>query len=277
MLEAGKYYTLPIVKIKDFGAYLGAAGTEILLPKRYLPKHLKPGDSLSVFIYHDSEDRLIATTEKPKLTVGEIELLEVVSITKQGAFLDWGLPKDLFLPLSQQVSRIHVGGFYLIMAYIDQQTGRVAATERLERYLQNETLTVAENDAVTLRIWRKTDIGYTVIINNRHIGVLHFDDVFQEVSYGDTLEGFIKKIREDQKIDVKAGVRGYTRVQGEREKILQMLRENNGYLPYHDKSDPKEIYAAFGISKKTFKMTIGALYKERLIDFAREGIILLDN
>lgn len=275
MITAGSYYTLPVIKIRDFGVYLDAAGTEILLPKRYVPEHISVGTEITVFIYHDSEDRLIATTEKPKITVGEIGLLNVVSITKQGAFLDWGLPKDLFLPLSQQVSRIHQDHGYLVLPYVDAQTGRIAATERFERYLQNEDLSIQENDPVQLTIWRKTDIGYVTIINHKHTGILHFDDVFQEPQYGESIEGFVKKIREDNKIDVKAGTRGYDRVQPVSDKILQLLKEHQGFLPYNDRSSPETIYSFFGVSKKTFKMALGALYKERIIDFTKQGILLI--
>lgn len=275
MIEAGRYHDLKVVKTVDFGLYLDAAGTELLLPKRFVPDGAKEGDTLTVFVYHDSENRLIATTQRPKAVVGEIAAMEVVSITNQGAFLDWGLMKDLFIPLSQQLSKMYTGSRYLVMPYIDQQTGRVAATERFEHLLQNETLTVKENDPVRMLIWRKTDIGYVVIINNQHTGVLHFDDIFRTPDYGECLDGFIKTIREDNKLDVKAGERGYQRVLSEQETILRLLQEHNGYLPYNDKSAPEKIYAFFGISKKTFKMAIGALYRERKIDFVKEGILLL--
>lgn len=275
MLEAGHYYTLKVVKHVDFGCYLDASGDEVLLPKRFVPKGTKDGDEIGVFLYHDSESRLIATTQKPKAAVGEIALLKVVAITDHGAFMEWGIMKDLFVPLSQQTSRMYEGESYLVMPFVDKQTGRVAGTERFEKLLSNEVLTVKELEEVQLTMWQKTDIGYKVIINNKHTGVLHYSDVFGELNYGEVVNGFIKKIREDNKIDVKIGKRGFERVLPETDRILQALIENDGYLPLSDKSAPEEIYDRFGISKKTFKMAVGQLYKERKIELAKEGIKLV--
>ncbi|MBS1772233.1 MAG: RNA-binding protein [Bacteroidetes bacterium] len=278
MIQVGQYNTLKVVKEVDFGMYLdGGEAGEILLPKRFVPKGLNEGDDVEVFIYHDSDNRLIATTQKPYAVAGEIALLKVVAKTNHGAFLDWGLMKDLFLPLSQQTERIYEDGFYLVRLYIDEQTGRIAATQRIERGLDNDNLTVKEKEAVDLLIYQKTDIGYKVIINNKHIGVLHYNEVFRDLEIGDKEKGFIKTIREDGKIDVSLGTLGYKKVESEADKILRLLHENNGYLPYHDKSDPEKIYAFFGISKKVFKMTTGALYKQRKIEFTQSGIKLIDN
>lgn len=277
MVQVGKWNKLRVVKDVDFGLYMdGGEEGEILLPKRYVPEGASVDDELNVFIYHDNEHRLIATTQTPLGGVGDIILGEVVTITRQGAFVRWGIMKDLFVPLSQQSSRMVVGGKYLVYIYLDEQTGRVAASERIHRYLDNEHLTVQELEEVELIIWRKTDIGYPVIINNKHTGVLHFSDVFREVEVGDKMNGFIKKIRPEGKIDVALGERGYSRVEGESEKILRLLGESNGYLPFHDKSDPEEIYETFGMSKKTFKMTIGKLYKEGKIELGKTGIKLVD-
>lgn len=272
MLQAGSYYTLKIIKFVEFGAYLDADGTEVLLPKRYVPKKAEEGDEVEVFLYHDNDSRLIATTDRPLAVVGEIALLKVVDKNKQGAFLEWGIMKDVFLPLSQQRSHISEGHHYLVYLYIDEMTGRVAATEKFEKYLSNEPLTVAEKQEVSLLIWDKTDIGYKVIINDKHTGVLHFSDVFRELEYGEKLKGFVKTIRTDNKIDVMMGERGYKRISSETEQILQLLKENDNYLPYNDKSDPQAIYDFFGISKKSFKMAVGALYKQRLIELTKTGI-----
>ncbi len=273
MVQVGKWNRLRIVKDVDFGLYLdGGEDGEILLPKRYVPADAAIDDELNVFIYHDNEHRLIATTQAPLGGVGDIILGEVVTITPQGAFVRWGIMKDLFVPLSQQTSRMVKDGKYLVYIYIDEQTGRAAATERIHKYLSNDPLTVQELEEVDIIIWRKTDIGYPVIINNLHTGVLHFSDVFRDVETGDRMKGFIKKIRTDGKIDVALGERGYSRVEGEGEKIMRMLAEQDGYLPYHDKSDPEEIYEAFGMSKKTFKMTIGRLYKEGKVELTQSGI-----
>lgn len=276
MIQAGHYYTLRIVKFVEFGAYLDAEGTEILLPKRFVPKQAKVDDDIEVFLYHDNESRLIATTQKPVAIAGEIALMKVVDKNKQGAFLEWGIMKDLFLPLSQQRSRIFIDQHYLVYLYVDEMTGRMAATERFEKYLSNEGLSVKEKDEVDLLIWEKTDIGYKVIINNKHTGVLHFSDVFRDLEYGEKIKGFIKTIRPDNKIDVSPGERGYKRVSGETEQIISLLKENNNYLPYNDKSSPQEIYDFFGISKKSFKMALGALYKQRIIEMSQTGIQLIE-
>jgi predicted RNA-binding protein (virulence factor B family) len=272
MVETGKYNTLKVVKEVDFGLYLDGGDEEILLPKRFVPAGLAPGDEVTVFIYHDSENRHIATTQHPKGIAGDIVMLEVVSVTKQGAFLDWGLMKDLFVPISQQESRMNVGDKCLVKIYIDEQTGRVAATEKISKFLSNYELTVKENDEVDMVVLQKTDIGYKVIINNVHLGLLHFNEVFRELETGEKIKGFIKHIRPDNKIDVVMGRKGFKRAEDEEEKIMRLLGENDGYLPYHDKSDPEEIYAFFGMSKKTFKMTVGTLYKQRKITFTQTGI-----
>lgn len=277
MVKVGEYNKLKVVKTVDFGMYLdGGDGEEILLPKRYVPENLQDGDEIDVFIYHDSENRLIATTLQPKGIVGDIVMLECVGVTAQGAFLRWGIMKDLFVPVSQQESRMKEGQYYLVKIYIDEQTGRLAATEKITPGLSNYELTVKELEPVNLVVFQKTDIGYKVIINNKHLGVLHYNEVFKEMEIGDKLKGFVKTIRPDNKIDVALGERGYKKVAGEEERILELLTQNDGYLPYHDKSDPEEIYNFFGMSKKVFKMTIGALYKKQMIELTKTGIKLVE-
>ena len=273
MIKAGEYNILKILRKTDIGFYLDDGNEGVLLPKRFAPPDAKTGDDLKVFIYHDSDNRLIATTQEPKAVVGDIVKMKVVSLTHQGAFLDWGLMKDLFVPKSQQVSFMRVGGEYLVKLYIDQQTGRTAATEKITAQLSNDHLTVKEMDMADMIVYRKSDLGYEMIINNQHTGLLHFNESFKELEPGDHVKGFIKKIRPDNKIDVMPGKPGY---QKEGEKIIRLLKEHNGYLPYHDKSDPEEIYAFFGMSKKTFKMTTGTLYKQRKISFTKTGIQLED-
>ncbi|RXK83700.1 CvfB family protein [Filimonas effusa] len=277
MVEVGKINRLKVLRQVEIGAFMDDGEGGILLPKRFVPRNIKNGDELDVFIYHDSDNRLIATTQKPNAVVGDIAFMQVVAVTPQGAFLDWGLMKDLFVPKSQQQSFMRVGAGYLVKLYVDEQTGRVAATERIERLLDNEHLTVAEKQQVKLLVYRRSELGYVVIINGIHTGLLYFNEVFKELEIGDTLDGFIKKIREDNKIDVGLGKPGYDKVEDETGKILRLLRENDGYLPYHDKSDPQEIYDFFGMSKKTFKMTTGALYKQQKISFTQSGIKLLSN
>lgn len=275
MVQAGVYNILKVIRKTDFGVYLDDGAEGILLPKRFVPANTNIGDELKVFLYHDSENRIIATTQSPKGIVGEIVMLKVVSITPQGAFLDWGLMKDLFVPRSQQLMGMRVGGEYLVKIYLDKQTGRVAASEKIESFLSNELLTVKELEIVTLTVYRRTDIGYVMIINNLHTGVLHFTEIYRNVTIGDKFKGYIKTIRPENKIDVVIGKPGYKRVEDETEKVLRLLEENNGYLPYNDKSAPEDIYDFFGMSKKTFKMTTGALYKQGKISFAKEGILLL--
>lgn len=274
MVQVGSYNVLKVIRKADFGIYLDDGAEGILLPKRFVPPKTDIGDELKVFLYHDSENRIIATTQSPIGIVGDVVKLKVVSVTPQGAFLDWGLMKDLFVPRSQQLMGMRVGGEYLVKIYLDEQTGRVAATEKIDSFLDNETLTVKELDVVDLTVYRRTDIGYVVIINNIHTGVLHFNEIYRTISIGDKLKGYIKTIRADKKIDVVVGKPGYQRVEDETEKLLRLLKENNGYLPYNDKSAPEDIYEFFGMSKKTFKMTTGGLYKQGKITFAKQGILL---
>ncbi|WP_160717625.1 S1 RNA-binding domain-containing protein [Chitinophaga solisilvae] len=276
MIKVGEFNLLRVKKEADFGVYLEGVDQEILLPTRFVPEGTKVGDELKVFLYHDSENRLIATTQEPYGVVGDIVSLKAVSTTRQGAFLDWGLMKDLFVAQSQQLTRMVPGQEYLVKIYIDELTGRLAATEKLDRFLSNEHLTVQEKDLVDLIIYRRTDIGYVVIINNQHTGIIHHNELFRSVETGDKLKGFIRRIR-DNKIDVIPGQAGYKRVEDESEKIMRLLAENNGYLPYHDKSTPEEIQEFFGMSKKTFKMTIGTLYKQRKVEFTQTGIKSLED
>ena len=277
MVNIGEYNVLKVIKSLTIGLILDDGKEGILLPKRFVPAGVKLGDDLKVFLYHDGEDRVIATTQQPYGILGDIVKLRVVSTTPQGAFLDWGLMKDIFVPKSKQITRMIPGGDYLVKIYLDEQTGRLAASEKLEHYLSNETLTVAEKDIVDLVVYRRTDIGYVVIINNRHTGVLHFNEIYRDIQVGDRFQGFIKKIHPENKIDVSAGKPGYTRVEDETGKLIRLLKENNGYLPFHDKSAPEDIYSFFGMSKKTFKMTTGNLYKQRKIAFTQTGIKLLEN
>jgi uncharacterized protein len=272
MVQVGQYNDLTVRREVSIGVYLDGSEDGILLPKRFVPPGIKAGDTIRVFIYHDSENRLIATTQKPYAVVGEIAMLEAVSSTQQGAFLDWGLMKDLFVPRSKQLMGMLKGGRYLVLLYIDEQTGRIAATEKFDWYLQNDELTVKEMELVKLMAYRRTDLGYVMIINDRHTGLLHFNEIYRNIEVGDVNQGYVKKIYEDNRIDVVLGRPGYQRVEDETGKILRLLEENNDYLPYHDKSDPEEIYEFFGMSKKTFKMAVGKLYKEKKIELTKTGL-----
>jgi len=284
MVKVGEYNLLKVIRAVDFGVYLDDGAEGILLPKRFVPTATAIGDELEVFLYHDGEDRIIATTQKPKGVLGDIVKMRAVTVTQQGAFLDMGLMKDIFVPASKQIAGMRPNGDYLVKIYLDEQTGRIAATEKLEPYLSNEELTVKELEVVDLIVYRRTDIGYVCIINNKHTGVIHFNEIYRNIQVGDKFQGFIKKIypesndKDDRfRIDVAAGKPGYNRVEDEAAKILRLLQENDGYLPYNDKSKPEDIYDFFGMSKKTFKMTTGNLYRQRVISFEPAGIRLTPN
>jgi hypothetical protein len=277
MIQVGQFNSLIVQRIKDAGAYLDDGNEGILLPKRFVPNGTKIGDEISVFVYHDSENRLIATTLIPKAVVGDIALLRVVDISSHGAFVDWGLMKDLLVPKSKQISPMRLGGDYLVSLYIDAQTGRVAASQYIEQLFSNEEISVVEKEIVDLIVYRQTDLGYSMIINKKHIGLLHQNEVFMDINIGDKLQGFIKTIRPDNKIDVTIGKPGYQKTEDESSKIMRLLQEHDGYLPYHDKSEPEEIYSFFGMSKKTFKMTLGKLFKERKIELTKTGFKLNEN
>lgn len=281
MVEVGKYNELEVLRFVDFGLYVDDGGEGILVPKRYVHDDTEIGQKLRLFVYHDGEERLIATTEKPAGEVGDIVKLKAVDVTTHGAFMKWGVMKDLFVPKSQQLDSMRPHGEYLVKIYIDQQTGRLAATERIEQDLQNDDLTVAEKDAVKLTVLRRSDIGYVVIINDLHTGVLHHNEVYRSISVGDKFDGFIKKIYEPDednkkcRIDVVAGKMGYDRVEDEAGKIIRLLKENKGRLNFHDKSAPEDVYEFFGMSKKTFKMTLGKLYREKKILLEKDGFSLV--
>ena len=276
MIKVGQYNTLKVIREAAFGVYLDDGAEGVLLPKRFVPENTKIDDELTVFIYHDGDERLIATTQKPIGILDDIVKLRAVNVTPQGAFLDNGLMKDLFVPKSKQQQGMMPNGEYLVKIYLDEQTGRLAATERIEQYLNNDNLSVNVLDEVDLTVYRRTDIGYVVIINNMHTGVLHHNEIYRDITVGNKFKGFIKKIYTDNKIDVAAGKPGFKRVEDEGEKIIRLLKEHNGYLPYYDKSDPDEIYSFFSMSKKTFKMTVGNLYKQKKISLEKTGIRLID-
>jgi predicted RNA-binding protein (virulence factor B family) len=275
-MEIGKLNTLKIVKDLDFGVYLdGGNDGEILLPARYVPQNVKPGDEVEVFIYHDNEGRLIATTLHPLATVGEFKFMEVKSVNETGAFLEWGLMKDLLVPFREQKTPMKEGRWYLVYVHLDHVSGRIVASARIEKYLDNTFPTYSFNQQVGLLIADETDLGYKVIINNLHWGLLYHKDVFRRLEKGEQLTGYIKEVREDEKIDVSLTPLGYGKVEGVAATILESLRIHNGFLPLHDKSEPEEIYALFRCSKKTFKQAIGSLYKQKLVTIEEDGICIV--
>ena len=276
MVQVGQYNVLKVIKEVDFGFYLDGEPDEILLPKRFVPAGLKPDDELKVFVYHDNEGRLIATTQEPFAVVGDIAMMEVGDINAHGAFVKWGIMKDVFVPISQQEKKMKPGDRRLVRLFIDERTGRVTATEKIDKYLSNFDLTVKDNDSVSMVVFQKTDIGYKMIINSKHMGVLHSNEVFRDLEIGEKVKGFVKGIKPGNKIDLALGTKGYSKVPEEEQRILDLLSDNSGYLPYNDKSAPEEIYSYFGMSKKTFKMTLGALYKKRLVTFTQTGTQLVE-
>lgn len=272
-MEIGKFNKLVIVKDLDFGVYLdGGDGQEILLPARYVPKNVKPGDEVEVFIYHDNEGRLIATTAQPLATVGEFKFMEVKSVNETGAFLEWGLMKDLLVPFREQQTPMKEGRWYLVYVHLDKVSGRIVASSRIEKYLDNVYPEYSFNQKVNLLVVDETELGFKVIVDNLHWGLVYYSEVFRPLEKGEQLTGYIKEVREDEKIDVSLTPLGYGRVEGIAGTVLETLRINNGYLAVHDKSDPEEIYALFHCSKKAFKQAIGSLFKQKLITIEDNGI-----
>jgi len=275
MAEIGKFNRLRVKKRVPFGAYLdGGELGEILLPKRYMPQRCEVDDEVEVFIYLDSEDRIIATTEKPKAIVGEFAMLQVVSVASMGAFLDWGLPKDIFVPFREQKTRMEKGKWYIVAVYFDHDSKRLVASAKIEKFLDNTIPGYSVGEEVDLLIASESDLGFNAIVNNRHTGVLYKNEVFQPLNRGDRVKGYIKKVREDDKIDLILQKPGYAKVDDNSQGILDKLKQHNGYIAVSDKSDPELIYSMFGISKKTFKKAIGGLFRDRVISIEEKGIRL---
>lgn len=276
MLQIGNYNTLRVVKLVSFGVYLdGGEGKEILLPTRYVPKGVKVDDEIQVFIYHDNEGRLIATTLCPKAAVGEFAFMRVKSVNDTGAFLDWGLMKDLLVPFKEQKMTMREGKWYLVYVHLDHLTGRIVASARIEKFLGNVPPVYQLNQEVDLLVADDTEIGYKVIVDNLHWGMIYHNQVFQRLERGEHLKGYVKEVREDDKLDISLQPLGYQKIDGISQRILNALQMKEGFLPVHDKSDPEEIYSLFRCSKKAFKQAIGSLYKQRLITIEKEGIRLL--
>lgn len=277
MVEIGKYNTLKIVKDLDFGVYLdGGDDLEILLPARYVPRNVKPGDEVEVFIYHDNEGRIIATTAKPLAIVGEFQWMECKSVNDMGAFLEWGLMKDLLVPFREQKMPMREGKWYLVYVHLDHVTKRIVASARVDKFLDNVPPVYEFNQEVDLLVADETEIGYKVIINNLHWGLVYHNEIYRRLERGEHLKGYIKEVREDEKIDVSLTRLGYEKVEGIAGIILDALKVQNGFLPVHDKSPAEEIYSLFGCSKKSFKQAIGALYKKKLISIEPSGIRLIE-
>lgn len=272
----GKNNKLKVVKELDFGMYLdGAELGEILIPRRYIPEDCKVGDTIDVFLYFDSEDRIIATTEKPFVMVGEFELLRVTETNQVGAFMNWGLLKELLVPFKEQKVKMEKGRSYIVYVFYDRDSNRIAGSARLERFLDKIPPDYEVGQEVELLIWQQTDLGFKVIINDFHKGILYANEIFQTLNIGERTKGFIKKVRDDGKIDVCLSPFGYAKVEDNLQNILDYLEKNGGYGCVSDKTPPDVIYNLFGISKKTFKSAIGTLYKQGKIAIEKDGIKLI--
>lgn len=273
MLEIGRYNQLAVHRISAAGAWLATEAGEILLPLKYVRAALQPGDTLNVFVYRDSDDRLIATTVAPKVQTGQFAVLEVTDVGRFGAFLDWGLDKELLVPFSEQVTPMKTGESYLVGVYLDN-SGRLAASTKIGKFLDTADVPLQVGDEVELQIWEFTDLGAKVIINGRYPGLLFKDELYGKPTLGARLKGYVKKIREDKKIDVTLRKSGSSGIEGCKERVLKTLAVTGGYLPLGDKSPPGEIDEVLGMSKKAFKKAVGSLYKDGFIELTKDGIRL---
>ncbi|GAB3530408.1 S1-like domain-containing RNA-binding protein [Pontibacter brevis] len=277
MVDLGNYNELEIAREVDFGVYLSSDDGDILLPAKYIPKGAQVGDTIRVFVYRDSEDRLIATDLEPYATVGEFACLTCTDTAPFGAFLDWGLEKDLLVPLNNQKDKMQEGRKYCVYLYLDETSDRVVGTSKLGKYLQNENIQLTEGEEVQLLIANFTDIGIKVIINNAYMGMLYQNEVFQDLKMGDKVTGYVKTIRPDNKIDVtlrKPDATVKSESEDAADKIMRLLLQGSGWLPLSDNSTPEDIYKTLGMSKKTFKRAIGGLYKAGKIQLEEDSIRL---
>lgn len=278
MAQIGKTNRLKVLRKVSIGVYLdGDTLGDLLVPNRYVPEGTKEGDELEVFIYLDSEDRLIATTEKPYAQVGDFALLKAAAVTKVGAFLDWGLPKDLLVPFSEQQQKMVVGNQYLVHVYLDDNTKRIVASAKLDKFIDNLPPDYTVGQEVQLIIAARTDIGYKAIINGIHSGMLYHNQVFLNLTIGQKIKGFIQKVRDDEKIDLLLEKPGYEKIDDLSQVVMDQLNLHGGFIALTDKSDPDEIARLLSMSKKNFKKAIGGLYKKRMIDILENGIKLIQS
>ena len=276
-IALGRFNILKVVKKVDFGMYLdGGEEGRILLPSRYVPQGCEVGDELNVFLYLDNEERLVATTQQPLAQVGDFACLRVAWVNQYGAFLDWGLMKDLFVPFREQRERMEVGRRYVVHVHLDDESYRIVASAKVERYLSvDERPPFHSGDEVDVLVWKRTDLGYKVIVDNRYAGLLFENQVFRPLRVGDKMQAYVRQVRPDSKIDLALQREGRGKVADFSEELLEYIRRNQGRIQLTDKSPAEEIYATFGVSKKTFKQAVGDLYKRRLIRLEADGIRLL--
>ena len=277
MIETGKYNTLKILRQTSVGLFLGDdSGEDVLLPNKYCPENFTIDEEISVFVYRDYAERKIATNLTPKIFLYEFALLRVTSVEEVGAFLDWGLEKELLVPFSEQRQRMIQGRWYVVYLDIDVESDRLFATNKTEKHLQNDHLTVEEGQEVDLVVFKKTDLGFSVIVNHQHKGLVYTNEVFREVNIGDKLKGFVKGIRDDNKMDISLHPIGYENfIDPNCDLIYRQLMDHKGFIKITDNSSPEEIYLVFGMSKKAFKKALGALYKQRKVEILPDRIKLI--
>ncbi|HLR32426.1 MAG TPA: S1-like domain-containing RNA-binding protein [Fodinibius sp.] len=275
MLTLGTHQILSVARKIDHGYILKEdKGAEVLLPHNLASRDLQKGENARVFIYKDGEERITATMQNPEITLHHMASLPVKEISQNGIFLEWGLDKDLFLPHSERTARLKEGQSYLVYLYLDEETDRLVASMKIDRFLDNSTISVKEKEKVDLWILDETDLGYNVAINEKHRGLIYHNEFFSDITTGDKTTGFIKQIRSDHKIDVTLRPIGYDKVESRADFILDRLKKSAGYLDLHDKSDPDQIRERLNMSKKTFKKAIGLLYRKDIIDIRDDGIYL---
>ncbi len=276
MIHLGQINTLEILRESEHGAYLiDDEENQVLLPNRYVPEAFKIWDKIDVFVYLDNEERPVASTDFPYIKLGEFALLRCNQVTDNGAFLDWGLVKELFCPFKEQAFKMKAGGWYLVHCYLDEKTDRLVASSKTNRFLDNRELTVAEFDEVDLIVSHPSDIGMNVIVNKTHIGLIYKNNIFSDLSVGDKLKGIVKKIRPGNKLDISLGQIGYRNIEPNAERILHELQDNSGFINLTDKSSPEAIKDLLQMSKKNFKKAVGSLYKQKLIEIKSDGLYLV--
>ncbi len=277
MIHIGQHQDLTILRHTTVGLYLGdESGEDVLLPNKYCPDKFNIGDALNVFVYRDYEERKIATNLQPKILLHQFALLRVTAVSNVGAFLDWGLEKELLVPFREQRQKMEVGRSYIVYLDLDKKTDRLYATNKIEKRLKNESLTVMEGEAVDVMVMKKTDLGFSVIVNQQHEGLIFDSDIFTTLNIGEKIKGYVKQLRDDNKLDISLHPIGFQNFNDPNcEFILSALKKHKGFLPITDKSSPEEVYAQFSISKKAFKKAIGTLYKQRKIALEPNGLKLL--
>ena len=278
MLKLGELNTLTALRQTDNGFYLiDEESNEVLLPNKYVPENFEIDNSIEVFLYKDSEDRIVATTLLPKIKLNGYAALEAIDVSDNGAFFDWGLEKDLMVPYIQQVEPVEKGDFYMVYLYLDEKSERLVGTTKISNTLEKDSVELKIGDKVDLLPYDESEIGISVIVNKMYQGMLFKNEVFEEIMVGDELTGYVKKIREDNKIDISLNRFGYRAVDDNVEKLIAALEANEGFLGLNDKSSPEDISGKLGMSKKVFKKAVGALYKQKRLKISGEGIKLIKN